>query len=101
MTEALSVPGNVVYQHAGGGEARAPDLRGAGAWGSGSRCLRDLNERRLRFYSYFAQAAFLSGAAVAVIIGVVLEANIDMPMIGFLVGLTFSLHDCVVRVRRV
>jgi len=42
------------------------------------------------FYFYFAQAAFWSGAAVAVIIGLLLEGDIDRLIIGFLAGLTFS-----------
>ena len=80
--EGLSVPGNVVYQHSwdGGGTCpRPPWLRGLG---SGSRYRRYLNERSLRFLFYFAQAAFWSGAAVAVIIGLLVEATIDGLIIG-------------------
>ncbi len=68
------------------GEAPDPDLRDSGP---GSGCLRYLNERQLRFF-IFAQAASWSGAAVAAIIGVLLEAEIDMLIIGFRASLTLS-----------
>src|SRR5258708_11699004 len=58
----------------GGGTCpRPPRLRGQG---SGSRCRRYPNDPQLRFLFYFAPAAFWSGAAVAVIIGLLAEADI-------------------------
>jgi hypothetical protein len=59
------------------GEARAPDLRGSGARGRGHVAGAISMNGGCAFYSISRKRHFASGDAVAVIIGLHVEADID------------------------